>query len=161
MSKYPQQQLDSIDSTDIQEIVTSLKSLYDLGKPIDDNEIEQRINDYFEFIANSSLRPGIESISMALHISRQTFFNWSKGIGCSSRCQELIQCAKAVINSFIEQAMLQGKINPASGIFLCKNWLNYKDTVSLEEATPPEEPKRALSISDLKLLKLGGDDDGV
>lgn len=161
MSKYPQQQLDSIDSTDIQEIVTSLKSLYDLGKPQTDDEIEQRINEYFEFIANSSLRPGIESISMALHISRQTFFNWSKGIGCSSRCQELIQCAKAVINSFIEQAMLQGKINPASGIFLCKNWLNYKDTVSLEENTATEGPKRALSISDLKLLKLGGDDDGV
>ena len=28
--------------------------------------------------------------------------------------------------------MYRGKISPPSGIFLLKNWLNYKDTLSFE-----------------------------
>ena len=28
--------------------------------------------------------------------------------------------------------MTRGKISPPSGIFLMKNWLNYKDTISFE-----------------------------
>ena len=35
--------------------------------------------------------------------------------------------------------MLGGKISPPSGIFLMKNWLSYKDTISLEETIGTEE----------------------
>ena len=45
----------------------------------------------------------------------------------------------------MEQAILRGKLNPASGIFLMKNWLNYKDSYSFEEATetqPQNKPRQ-------------------
>jgi hypothetical protein len=56
--------------------------------------------------------------------------------GCIEKCRELIQSAKAFIGAFIEQAMLGGKISPPSGIFLMKNWLSYKDAISIEESIP-------------------------
>lgn len=72
---------------------------------------------------------------MSLCITRTTLFNWNNGINCTPERQEIVVKAKAFIASFMEQAVLRGKINPASGIFLMKNWLGYKDSYSFEEAT--------------------------
>lgn len=162
---YPQGQLDDIEPSTVQEIVTSLKQLHDRGKPRTDAEIEQRIDDYFSFCQNSSIRPGIESLCMSLHISRTTLFNWCNGIGCSQVCQEYIQSAKSFVGAYIEQAMLGGKISPPSGIFLAKNWLGYKDSISIEENMPkldnvtvsrtPEEIARAYGkIENTELFEL-------
>ena len=40
--------------------------------------------------------------------------------------------AKGFISAFMEQTMLRGKINPASGIFLLKNWCGYRDNISFD-----------------------------
>ncbi len=61
---------------------------------------------------------------------------------------------KSVYRSIIEQAMLGGKISPPSGIFLMKNWLSYKDAISIEESIPNKETKRILTAAELP--KLGG-----
>lgn len=149
---YPQGALDEMEPTTVQEIVTSLKELHDMGRPGTDAEIKKRIDEYFSFCQRSSIRPGIESLCMALHISRTTLFNWNNGTNCSKECQELIQSAKSFIGAYIEQAMLGGKISPPSGIFLMKNWLNYKDTISFEEAMPQTDNKRTLTASELPKL---------
>lgn len=150
---YPAAVIDTVPSEDVQRLVTSLKELHDKGKPENDDELEHRINDFFEFCQTSSIRPGIESLCCALSISRTTLFNWSRGDGCTKRRQELIESAKSVISAFIEQVLMSGKISPPSGIFLMKNWLNYKDTVSLEENTPKDDGRRVLSASELPKLK--------
>lgn len=155
MAKFPQGTLDDVEPSVVQEIVTSLKELHDMGKPKTDDEVAERIDEYFAFCANSSIRPGVESLSMSLHIDRTTLFKWSKGINCSNERQEIIQSAKSFISAYIEQAMLGGKISPPSGIFLMKNWLNYKDTVSLEQSIPDEEGRRVLTAAELP--KLGRD----
>lgn len=151
-NNYPQAGLDDLEPAVVQQIVTSLKELHDMGKPSTDEDVEQRIDDYFSFCERSSVRPGIESLCMALHISRTTLFRWSNGIDCSTYRQEVIQSAKSFIGAFIEQCVLGGKISPPSGIFLMKNWLNYKDTVSFEENTPQENKQRALTARELPNL---------
>ena len=153
-NNYPQGALDDIQAEKVQEIVTNLKQLHDKGKPTTDEEIKQRIDDFFLFCQHSSIRPGIESLCMSLHISRTTLFNWHNGVGCSQVCQEYIQSAKAFISAYIEQATLSGKISPPSGIFLMKNWLGYKDTVSIEENTPKEKEKTMLTVDQLPKLML-------
>ena len=50
----------------------------------------------------------------------------------------MAQNAKQVVAAFIEQASLSGKINPATAIFLMKNWMGYKDTESFEDAIPKD-----------------------
>lgn len=151
-NSYPQGQIDSLEPSTVQEIVTSLNQLHDKGRPKTDEEIKQRIDEFFSFCQCSSIRPGIESLCMSLHISRTTLFNWNNGIGCSERCQEMIQSAKAFIGAFIEQAMLGGKISPPSGIFLMKNWLSYKDAISIEESIQNKEEKRILAVDELPRL---------
>ena len=82
-------------------------------------------------------------------------FRWNNGQDCSERRQKAVQTAKSFIAACLEQYFLAGKINPATGIFLMKNWLNYKDTVSLEETVPQSSLRQALSASELPKLNLG------
>lgn len=151
-NNYPQAGLDEIEPAAVQQIVTSLKELHDLGRPKTDDEVAKRIDDYFDFCQYSSIRPGIESLCMSLHISRTTLFRWNNGNDCSPYRQELIQSAKSFIGAFLEQAMLGGKISPPSGIFLMKNWLSYKDAISIEESIPQDDHKKILSVDDLPRL---------
>lgn len=154
MSKnnYPQSALEDIEPATIQQIVTSLKQLHDMGKPQTDVEVSERIDEYFSLCERSSIRPGVESLCVALHISRTTLYRWNAGEDCSNYRQELIQSAKAFIAAFLEQAVLCGKISPPSGIFLMKNWLSYKDTISIEEKTQVGDGKKALTAAELPVL---------
>lgn len=131
--------------------IHSLRELNELGKPETDQEVEQRINDYFQFCEESILRPGIESLCCALHISRTTLFRWQRGEDCSRRRQELITQARGFISSFLEQVSLSGRLNPATSIFLLKNWCGYRDTISLESIA--EENRCSRSIPDLPSIE--------
>lgn len=134
-NNYPTGQLEEIDKPAVQQMVTDLRQLHDMGKPATDEEVKERINKYFEFCQGSSLRPGIEALCLSLHISRTTLFNWGNGTGCSAQRQELIQSAKSFISAYLEQATLTGRLNPASSIFLLKNWCNYRDAYSFETSS--------------------------
>lgn len=159
-NNYPQGNLDKVPAEVNSEIITSLRELYEAGKPNTDKEVEERIDKYFLFCQESSIRPGIESLCMALHISRTTLLNWSNGDGCSKERQEMIQRAKSFIAAFIEQVVLSGRINPVSGIFIMKCWLGYKDIVSIEENIPAQSVKTSMSLEDIqaRLNQLRADD---
>lgn len=163
MANFPNAKLHDLEEQQpqaVQEIVSSLKELHDLGKPKTDEEVEARIGEYFKFCECSSMRPGIESLCLALHITRQTLFRWNRGENCSERCMKAVQSAKAFVSAFLEQASLSGKLNPATGIFLMKNWLDYKDSYSLEQAAADQAPKqqKAPDIPGL-MQKYGVEDD--
>ena len=145
-NNFPQAGLEKIDPKTVQAITMSLVDLYNKGKPKTDNEVRQRVNEYFEYCQASSLRPGVETLRTALHVSRSTLYEWSQGRNCS----------KSIIDSFLEQAMLSGKVNPATGIFYCKNWLGYHDSISLEESLPRTSTQEALRAEDLP--KLGAEE---
>lgn len=134
-SNFPNEKIGDLGEEFVAETVMSLRELNELGKPESDEEVAKRIDEYFEFCQRTGVRPGIESLCLALHISRTTLFNWNSGLGCSENRKEIIHRAKSFIASFLEQAMSRGKISPPSGIFLMKNWLGYKDTLSFEDAT--------------------------
>lgn len=151
-SNFPQAQIDEMDKPAVQQIVTDLRQLYDMGKPENNTELKQRIDDYFQFCQRSVVRPGIESLCLSLHISRTTLFNWSYGIGCDNERKEIIECAKSFVSSFLEQAALSGRISPPTGIFLLKNWCNYHDTYSFESVAEgtglnnlPQESKEEIA----------------
>lgn len=149
---YPGQQLADLPDEFVQETVQSLKQLNDLGRPETDAEVQERINQYFQFCQDTGNRPGIESLCLALHISRTTLFNWVRGYGCSPERKQIAERAKSFVGAFLEQSVLRGKISPPSGIFIMKNWLGYKDTISLEEtAITKEDPCRpSRSSEDIK-----------
>lgn len=156
-SNLPTKKLSEMESATVQSIVTNVKQLYDLGKPETDEEVAQRIDEFFGLCERTSLRPGIETMCMALHISRQTLLNWSRGDGCSRERKELINGARAFVHAFLEQASLSGKLNPATSIFLLKNWVGYRDTVIYQAQTNELLPSEEAQIIAERRHLLGRD----
>lgn len=130
-SNFPTTDLSNLPKEWTGETIHSLMELYQQGRPRDDDEVDQRLNQFFELCDKSSIRPGIESLRLSLSVSRQTLLNWENGINCSKRRQELIVKAKTFVVAFLEQSMLNNKIFPGSGIFFLKNWANYRDNVEI------------------------------
>lgn len=120
-----------------------------MGKPQTNKELKERIDAFFAFCQNKRIRPGIETLCLSLHITRQTLFTWSHGKNCDPERTEIINSAISGIRAVLEQFGLQGALNPATYIFLAKNWLGYKDTISLEDATPTDTTQKALSKVDI------------
>ena len=139
-SNFPTNGLNEISAEFAHETIKSLNDLYNLGRPENDDDVEQRIDDYFKFCEQSSLRPGIESLGLALSVSRTAIWNWEHGIDCSARRQQLIVKAKRFITAYLEQAMLSNKIYPGSAIFMLKNWAGYKDSVEIEPIQQRNDP---------------------
>ena len=152
VSNYPSNQLNNMPAGVCAETVSCLRDLADRGKPQTVTELRQRIDDYFQFCAEHDIRCGIESLCLALSISRTTLFNWCNENGCSKEWAEECQRAKQFVLTFIEQVSLSGRLNPATSIFVLKNWGNYKDSISFEESTPKETQRRALTASELPKL---------
>lgn len=140
---YPQEQLEKLKPTDIKPTVQNLMELRNLGKPQTDQEVRERIDDYFQFCQEKGFRPAIESLCLALHISRMTLWKWEHQQGCSAERAETVRDAKAFIAAFLETTFVNGRINPVSGIFLLKNWLGYKDTIEIDAGERISEQARA------------------
>ncbi len=143
--KGAQGQLVEVNPEKVRAIIHSLRELYDMGKPETNEELRERIDMFFEFCEESSIRPGVQALCTALHISRTTLFRWSNGEDCNEERRQIISMAKSFIDSFLEQVTLSGQVSPPVGIFLLKNWRSYKDTVSIEENTPKTDVRRHLA----------------
>lgn len=162
MSNLPNSKLKDLENEHpqaVQQLVSSLKELHEMGRPQTDHEVQERIDKYFEFCEKSSVRPGIESLCLALHISRTTLYRWSIGEDCSVQRAECVQSAKTFISAFIEQASLSGKLNPATSIFLMKNWMNYKDAYSLEQIAAENRTIKSDAPNIPELMKKYGVED--
>lgn len=138
--KAPQEQLAEVNPTKVKSIIQSLRELYDMGQPETNAELKERINMFFQFCEESSIRPSIQSLCVSLHISRTTLFRWNRGENCDEERQEIINMAKTFIDAFIEECTLSGQVSPPVGIFLLKNYCGYRDTISIEESLPTDTP---------------------
>ena len=158
--KAPQTQLEVMNPEKTRAIIHSLRQLYDMGKPETNLELKERIDMFFQFCEDSSVRPGVQALCTALHISRTTLFRWSNGEDCDRERQEIVSMAKSFIDSFLEQVTLSGQVSPPVGIFLLKNWCSYKDTVSIEENIPNTKTTHALTAAQLPKLGNMAEDNG-
>ena len=152
-SNFPSNQLNNLPENFCKETVHSLRELNSKGKPSNPEELKQRIDSYFLFCEEHDFRCGIESLCLALGVSRQTLWQWCNGNNCTEEWAEICRSAKQFILTFLEQLTLKNKINPASSIFYYKNWADYHDNVSFDEAIPQTSVAKALPAS--MLPKLG------
>lgn len=148
-SNYPTNQLNNLPEKLCSEVVCNLRELAIKGKPENITELKDRINNYFAFCEERGFRPGIESLCLALSISRQTLWKWCAGENCSDEWTEECRIAKQFILTFLEQATLLNRLNPASSIFYFKNWGSYKDSISFDEAMPITSTRQALTAEQL------------
>ena len=155
ITNYPTSAVDSVSAEENTELLTNLLDLSNFGhvrgSSGDDELFRTRTKEYFDFCATHGLRVGVEGLANCLGCTRQTLFNWKRGVGCSRQRQEDVESAYQTISAYLEQLGLSGKLNPASYIWLCKNWLNYRDSITLEtdnvterivESTPEQIAER-------------------
>lgn len=97
----------------------------------DEKQVEERIAWYFTHCVENDMKPTVKGLCNALGIARQTLNTWYKEEYRSSTHSALIKKAYNLLEELWEDYMLNGKINPVSGIFLGRNHWGYQDKIDL------------------------------
>lgn len=137
-------------------------------KPIDFQDydaVQNRISEYFEIVSRNGIKPGVAGLACAMNTDRRTLqsmvtgkpFN-SRGnvIRIPSEVTTLMKKVYAILEMQWEDNMQNGKINPASGIFLGKNNFGYSD-VQEHVVTPAVEERRDYDIDSISKRYLTGE----
>lgn len=98
--------------------------------PIDTTDPEQvrsRIREYFTLCAEHEMKPTVTGFRMALRVPKTTLWEWKQGSYRAGTHQAIILEAYDMLEALWEDYMMNGKINPVSGIFLGKNHFGYTD----------------------------------
>lgn len=102
----------------------------------DPEAVQVRLNEYFNLMAEKDMKPTVAGIAMALGTTRQTLWaiKNNQPMGGNGNLPnmppavtDLIKKAYLLMENLWESYMLNGKINPVSGIFLGKNNFGYQD----------------------------------
>lgn len=155
-SNFPQAKMTrEIQSADgfVKDTVSCITELAQFGKPKDEEELKQRIKQYFDFCADSGFRPCVESLALSLGVDRTTFWRWcNQDIRVSDEWSNTCKKARQAIIAFIESSAISGHLSPPIAIFALKNLANWKDTISFEDATPKDLSGHRYSVDDIPLF---------
>lgn len=95
---------------------------------MDENQVRDRINTYFQMCVERNLKPNIAGISLSLHCDRQMLLDICNGKKKAPvEVVDVIKQARRILNELMETYQYDGKGNPVSMIFLSKNNFGYKD----------------------------------
>lgn len=93
----------------------------------DPKQVEARIDWYFQHCIDNEMKPTVKGFCNSLGVSRKTLMEWRHGNYRATTHQAIIMKAYDLLEELWESYMLNGKINPVSGIFLGKNQWDYAD----------------------------------
>ena len=111
----------------------------DISDPV---QVKNRIGEYLQYCAENDRKPQIVGLCNWIGITRETLNTWRNGEYRTGTHSDIIKKACAIIEEMWADFMLNGKINPASGIFLSKNWFNYSDTQQI--VVTPNNPMQGM-----------------
>lgn len=106
----------------------------------DPDELEERAFYYFKCCIEQDHKPGIAGLCNYLGIRRATFLSWASGVNRRGDKRYVALCEKinSLLEGLMEEYMLNGKINPVTGIFLLKNSFGYADRTEIVQK--PDDP---------------------
>ena len=112
-------------------------------------QVKQRINDYFVLCAQNDMKPTVTGFLNSLRVAKSTLWEWKNGGFRAGTHQQIIVEAYSVLEALWEDYMMNGKINPVSGIFLGKNNFGYAD--KQEYVLTPNQQQ--ITPEDVKLIE--------
>lgn len=104
----------------------------------DPKQVENRINEYFDFCEKNDLKPNIKSLGNWIGVDDTTVISWRKGEYRAETHSQLIKKAVDVIQALWWSYGQDGKVNPASWIFIGKNAFGMRD--AQEITVTPKRP---------------------
>lgn len=114
----------------------------------DPQQVADRLEQYFKYCADNDRKPQVVGMCNWLGISRQTLNEWVNGVTRAATHGDIIKKAYMTLEEMWADFMLNGKINPASGIFLSKNWFNYRDVADV--VVTPNNPMQDLNAEEAR-----------
>ena len=93
----------------------------------DAKQVEERLAWYFNHCAEDDMKPTVNGMCNSLGISRDTLNQWKNGDCRAASHTDMVKKAYKILEEMWENYMMNGKINPVSGIFLGKNMFGYQD----------------------------------
>lgn len=96
----------------------------DIADPV---QVRNRISEYFTLCAENDMKPSVTGFRNALRVAKSTLWEWKQGNYRAESHQAIICEAYDMLEALWEDYMMNGKINPVSGIFLGKNHFGYQD----------------------------------
>jgi len=115
---------------EVSQLMGNVVKFYELGKlapPKTDDEVEQRIDAYFQYIIRTGEKPSMEKLALALGVTRRTVEYWKNGEIGSARRQSLICYAIEALAAMDAELVNNNKIPQVTYIFRSKNFFGMKD----------------------------------
>lgn len=112
-------------------------------------QVKQRIDDYFALCVAHDIKPSVKGFLNALRVAKSTLWEWKNGGYRAGTHQQIICEAYDVLEALWEDYMMNGKINPVSGIFLGKNNFGYAD--KQEYVLTPNQQQ--VTLEDIKVIE--------
>lgn len=142
----------------ISRCVTETLRTYAMPKVRSDDELEQRLADYFQHCAETGERPTVEQMAQCTGWPVQEVYEWETGRlkGFSPETATIVKKAKAFLRVFDAKMVAEGALNPVVYIFRAKNYYGMKDQqdVVLSPSSPfgSEPDEKQLASDYLKAL---------
>lgn len=116
----------------------------------DAKQVEERLFWYFGHCADNDMKPTVNGMCNALGIHRDTLHTWRTGEHRAGSHQEVVLKAYRLLEELWEDYMMNGKINPVSGIFLSKNlFIGYSDKQEFV-LTPNQNQIEAVDVATIE-----------
>ena len=123
---YGQEYVEAGDNTKFLAHALAVRSMPPINTS-DPVQVEQRIHDYFALCVENDVKPTVKGFLNSLRVAKSTLWEWKTGGFRAGTHQAIICEAYDVLEALWEDYMMNGKINPVSGIFLGKNNFGYAD----------------------------------
>lgn len=114
----------------------------------DPEQVKERIGTYFKYCVENDRRPQVVGLCNWLGVSRQTLNEWKNGDVRNATHGDIVKKAYNLMEEMWTDYMMYGKINPPTGIFLAKNWFNYKDVADV--VVTPNNPMQGLDAEEAR-----------
>lgn len=144
-NNFPNSKVGLIQTSDdrrfVAELLTEVFIEYKQEKVKSDEELKQRLDDYFARCARTGQVPTVEEMSMSTGYSQSTVWDWEKGRnkGFSPETSEIIRKAKDFIKTFDAKLVVSGKLNFLAYCFRAKNYYGMSDKSELQIVSEQQE----------------------
>lgn len=113
----------------VKQLLTETIVAYKQPRVTSDEELAQRLSDYFDMCARTGQLPTVEEMCMTTGYSQATVWDWENGRnhGFSSATSEIIKKSKDFLKTFDAKLVVSGKLNFLVYCFRSKNYYGMVD----------------------------------
>lgn len=98
----------------------------------DPYQVAERLEKYFNYCLEGDFRPSVVGMANWIGVSEQTVKNWYTGKKMpTTDHQALMTRAYGILQQIWNDSMVDGTMNPVSGIYMSKVHFGYKDTADI------------------------------